>query len=47
MEKALAAFSPYAYAILRIMPGYCSFLTVGKNSLAGSAANRFRSGVTP
>ena len=43
MEKALASFAPYAYAILRIIVGFYSFATAGKKSLAGSAASRFRS----
>ena len=43
MEKALAPFAPYAYAIMRIVLGFCSFHTAGKNSLVGSAGSRFHS----
>jgi len=43
MENALAPFAPYAYAIMRIILGLRSFLTPGKNFLAGSGVNQFRS----
>jgi uncharacterized membrane protein YphA (DoxX/SURF4 family) len=43
MEKALAPFAPYAYAIMRIILGLLFVCHGGQKLFAGSAGSRFRS----